>query len=170
MSRERKGNRWTIKLCLKKLTVLGWILREDFISIIFQCRLFLLEENFFRYYLCRKWNEMENVENINVSINLIVAYDNVFFLFTDFFNDNLFIIIFTIVIIYLKLTRIIIIYTFDESREKHDRSSPCPESDCEIFRKCIQSICCHFSCRDLYIVSWLSPIIITLHIIHFNLQ
>lgn len=117
MSRERKGNRWTIKLCLKKLTVLGWILREDFISIIFQCRLFLLEENFFRYYLCRKWNEMENVENVNVSINLIVAYDNVFFLFTDFFNDNLFIIIFTIVNLFKINENNYYIYVRREQRE-----------------------------------------------------
>lgn len=117
MSRERKGNRWTIKLCLKKLTVLGWILREDFISIIFQCRLFLLEENFFRYYLCRKWNEMENVENVNASINLIVAYDNVFFLFTDFFNDNLFIIIFTIVNLFKINENNYYIYVRREQRE-----------------------------------------------------
>lgn len=117
MSRERKGNRWTIKLCLKKLTVLGWILREDFISIIFQCRLFLLEENFFRYYLCRKWNEMENVENVNASINLIVAYDNVFFLFTDFFNDNLFIIIFTIVNLFKINENNYYIYIRREQRE-----------------------------------------------------
>lgn len=59
---------------------------------------------------------MENVENVNVSINLIVAYD-VFFLFTDFFNDNLFIIIFTIVNLFKINENNYYIYIRREQRE-----------------------------------------------------
>lgn len=60
---------------------------------------------------------MENVENVNASINLIVAYDNVFFLFTDFFNDNLFIIIFTIVNLFKINENNYYIYVRREQRE-----------------------------------------------------
>lgn len=60
---------------------------------------------------------MENVENVNASINLIVAYDNVFFLFTDFFNDNLFIIIFTIVNLFKINENNYYIYIRREQRE-----------------------------------------------------
>lgn len=61
---------------------------QDFISIIFEC----LAREFFPYYLSNRNTQMESV---NVSINLIVACDNVFPYF--FRSLSLFTIIFTIV-------------------------------------------------------------------------